>query len=297
MSIVINTPNGNIGRVLANLLLDAGEAVTIISRSADMVAALVERGARLVKGSMDDPHTLDQALHGARALFWVTPPASRPDYYDWSLGAASTAAHSARKQGTRSVVLLSSIGAHTGHGTGPVGILRSIENEFQRHLPNVASLRAGFFMENLLRELQAIKGGTIYSPIPADRAAPYVATRDIAHKAASYLLCDNWRGHHVVGVHGPKDLTQLQVVAELSRVLGKTIHYQQVPVEAARDAMLGLGMPDYLVDIYCEMYQAILDGRMSAAEPRTPESTTPTTLHALIEMVIKPALEGASVPT
>ncbi len=181
MSIVINTPSGNIGRTLCNLLLDVGESITIISRTPEKVQDLAARGARVVLGSTDDPKVLDSAFHGARSLFWLTPPASRPDYYDWSLGAASAAAHSARKHGVKTVVLLSSVGAHTGHGTGPVGVLLSIENEFQRHLPNVASLRAAFFMENMQRDLHAIAAGTIYSPLPADRPFPMVATKDIAH--------------------------------------------------------------------------------------------------------------------
>lgn len=295
MSILINTPNGNIGRTLATLLQSVGERITIISRSAEKVQDLVERGARLVQGSTDDPATLDSALRGVRALFWLTPPPSRPDFREWSLGAAAAAAHSARKHGVSAVVMVSSIGAHTGHGTGPVGAQLAIENEFQRHFSNVAVLRPGFFMENLLRDLHGIAGGAIYSPLPADKPFPMVATRDIAHMAASYLLCATWRGHHIAGVHGPKDLTQFQVVAELSRALGRTIGYQQVPVEAARQAMLGFDTPGFLVDIYCEMYQAVLDGRLDSAEPRTPHTTTPTSLAEVIETVIKPALKNISV--
>jgi uncharacterized protein YbjT (DUF2867 family) len=292
MSIVINTPSGNIGRHLAKILLDAGESITVISRSADRVKELTERGARLVHGSTDDPSTLDHALRGARALFWVTPPPAQPDFYDWALGAASSAAHAARKHGVKTAVVISSVGAHTGRGTGPVGVLLAVENEFQRHLHNVAVLRAGFFMENLLRDIHGIANGAIYSPLPPDMAAPMVATRDIAAKAASYLLA-HFAGHVTEGVHGPRDLTQLQVAAELSRCLGRSIHYQQVPVDAARQAMLGFGMPEFLVNIYCEMYQAIVDGRMYSAEPRTPHTTTPTTLHEVIETVIKPALQGS----
>lgn len=290
MSIVINTPNGNIGRALADQLQNTGESITVISRTADKVATLVERGARLVQGSIDDPATLDQALSGARALFWLTPPVGRPDFKSWATAAGSAAAAAAAKHGVKTVVMVSSVGAHTGEGTGPVSILRTLENEFQAHVPNFVALRAGFFMENLLMNLAGIASGTIYMPIPADLPAPMVATRDIAMMAASYLLSEGWRGHHVVGVHGPKDLTQHQVAAELSRVLGTTVRYQQVPVDAAKQAMLGFGMPEFAVNIFGEMYQAIVDGRMRSAEPRTPQSTTPTTLREFIATVIKPAL-------
>ena len=156
----------------------------------------------------------------------MTPPPARPDFHNWDLSAASAAAHSAKKNGVHTAVLVSSVGAHTGRGTGPVGSLLALENEFQRLLPNVVSLRAGFFMENLLRDLAGIAGGTIYAPLPAEKPFPMVACRDVAHKAAAYLISDNWRGHKIVGVHGPRDLSQKQVAAELSKSLGRTIHYQ-----------------------------------------------------------------------
>jgi uncharacterized protein YbjT (DUF2867 family) len=294
MSIVINTPNGNIGRALANRLLDAGEAVTIISRSPDKVQDLTARGARLVQGSIDDLATLDSAFKGARALFWLTPPVSRPDYLDWGIATATAAAKTARKHGVKTVVIVSSVGAQSGPGVGPVGALQGIENAFQAQLPNVASLRAAFFMENMLHDLHGMASGAIYSAAPSDVPMPMVATRDIAVRAASFLLCDSWRGHRFVGVHGPKDLTQQQVVAELSRALGREIKYQQVPVDAARQAMLGFGMPEFAANATSEMLQGFIDGRMSAAEPRTPETTTPTTLREFIETVIKPALKGAA---
>lgn len=291
MSIVINTPNGNIGRALSEQLIAAGESITVISRTADKVASLVERGARLVQGSIEEEAVLDQALNGARALFWLTPPVGgRPDFKVWASGLGSQAAKAAKKAGVKTVVMVSSVGAQSGDGTGPVSVLRGIENDFQASVPNFVALRAGFFMENLLMSLHGIASGTIYMPLPADIPMPMVATKDIAMMAASYLLCDSWRGHHIVGVHGPKDLTQNQVVVELSRVLGQAVRYQQVPVEAAKQAMLGFGMPDFAVNIVGEMYQAIVDGRMNPVEPRTPHTTTATTLREFIGQVIKPAL-------
>lgn len=291
MSIVINTPNGNIGRALSEQLLAAGERITVISRTADKVAPLVAQGARLVQGSVDDDAVLKEALHGARALFWLTPPVGgRADFKAWASALGTRAAQAAQHAGIKTVVMVSSVGAQSGDGTGPVSVLRGIENDFQARVPNFVALRAGFFMENLLMSLHGIASGTIYMPLPADLAGPMVATKDIAAMAASYLLCDGWRGHHIVGVHGPKDLTQNQVVAELSRVLGHTVRYQQVPVEAAKQAMLGFGMPDFAVNIIGEMYQAIVDGRMNSAEPRTPHTTTPTTMREFITTTIKPAL-------
>ena len=69
MKIVVNSPAGNIGRVVTEQLLQAAEDVVIISRNPDKVAPLVERGARLVRGSIDNVQVLDHALEGAEAMF------------------------------------------------------------------------------------------------------------------------------------------------------------------------------------------------------------------------------------
>jgi short-subunit dehydrogenase len=50
MSIVINTPSGNIGGTLAQILVDAGEPVTLISRSPAKVSALAAQFTREVLG-------------------------------------------------------------------------------------------------------------------------------------------------------------------------------------------------------------------------------------------------------
>src|SRR6266568_4247415 len=78
MSIVINTPTSNIGRALAARLLDAGEHVTVLSRDKKKVDELLRRGARVVEGSFEEPTLLAEALEGAEALFWLTPPPARP---------------------------------------------------------------------------------------------------------------------------------------------------------------------------------------------------------------------------
>jgi uncharacterized protein YbjT (DUF2867 family) len=290
MSIVINTPSGNIGRAIAEQLLEAGESVTVISRNPDKVADLVERGARLVEGSIDDAAVLDAALAGADSLFWLTPPPSRPDYFEWAAAAAQSAADAAVRHGARAVVL-SSVGAQSGPGTGPVAAVSRAEDIFRAALDDVAALRPGFFMENLLRDVGTIATmGAIYSPIPADKSQPMVATADIAAVAADTLADRSWSGHRVVGIHGPADLSNNEIAAALSEALGRDVAYVEVTVDAAREAMAQMNMPQFLIDIYAEMYEAIRDGRMDSSEPRTPETTTPTTLAAFAREVIAPAV-------
>ncbi len=293
MSIVINTPTSNIGRTLAARLLDAGEQITVLSRDKNKVDALQHRGARVLEGSFEEPVLLAEALNGAESLFWLTPPPARPDYYDWAVSCAKQAADAAKKAGVRRAVVLSSAGAHSGPGTGPVGPAREMENAFEAALPAVVSLRPGIFMENFLQSRDMIaKAGQIFLPIPGGKKWPLVATPDIADKAAAWLLDRSWTGHHRVGVHGPKDLSAEEATAIISAELGKPVKCIEASPEQARGVMLSMGMPDFLVEIIVEMYGAYRDGRMDAAEPRTPETTTPTTLAEFARTKLVPAINA-----
>ncbi|WP_342374600.1 NmrA family NAD(P)-binding protein [Myxococcus stipitatus] len=294
MHIVINTPNGNIGRNLALRLLEAGESLTVISRSEEKVAELVKRGAKVVVGSTDDAAVLDRAFSGAKAVFWLTPPPARPDFIEWSEGLARLAASKAKAHGVARVVVLSSIGAQSGRGTGPVGGLLAVEEAFKAAVSDVTILRPGYFMENLLREVPALAGaGAIYLPIPADRKLPFVATADIARKAAEVLRDSAWKGHRYLGIHGPQSLAYTDVEKLLTEVLGRPVRYVQVSLADARKGMLGAGVPGFLVDMLAEMYQAVLEGRMDPLEARSPETTTTTTLAWWAKEVLVPALEQA----
>lgn len=295
MRITVNTPAANIGRTLVEKLLTSGATVTIISRSPEKVDDLVKRGALLVAGSIDDAATLKTALEGADALFWLTPPPARPDYQEWGLATARQAAALAKQAGVKRTIVLSSLGAQNGRGSGPVGILLDVENAFKEALANVTILRPGFFMENLLRSIDTLAHmGTLFMPVSPDTRVPHVATSDIGNKAAEVLLDASWSGHRTLGVHGPRDLSYREVTEILSKALGKPVQYVQVSVAQAKQAMIDAKLPGFLVDIFTEMYQAIVDGRMNAAEPRSAETTTPTTLEDFAAKVIAPAVARAS---
>ena len=295
MSIVINTPNGQIGRLLAQSLLDAGRTITVISRSADKVADLVKRGAKLVEGSTDDAAVLDRALAGAEALFWLTPPVNGPDFVNWARETALKAAKAVKAHGVKRVVVLSSVGAQHGAGTGPVNALKGVEEAFKAVAPDVTLLRPGFFMENFLRDAGMLaKTNSLFMPVPRSKAVPFVAVADIAAKASEVLRDASWKGHRYVGVHGPADVTYAELEAIFTEALGRPVRYVQVTLDDARKGMASAGIPGFMVDLYAEMYGGISEGRMDPAEPRTAQTTTPTTLAKWTREVLKPAVDQAA---
>ena len=146
------------------------------------------------------------------------------------------------------------------------------------------------FMDNLLRQVPAIKSqGMFFTPISGDRKLPSCATRDIAATAARLLLDDSWSGPGHVAVLGPEDLSFNDMAQIMSGVLGKPVRYEQIPAQALKDRLTGFGMSDAMAQGTVDMMVA-KDQGLDNAEPRTLESTTPTTFRQWCQEILKPAV-------
>jgi uncharacterized protein YbjT (DUF2867 family) len=292
MRILVNTPTGRVGHLVTRHLLDAGQDVTLIARHPEKLDSLGTR-APVVQGDLDDPATLDRATQGVDTMFWVTPGLANPDYLRWNQDLARLAIATARRNGVKRAVMLSSISAQVPRGVGPISSLHLVEREFQAGFADLVILRPTFFMENHLASVASLAVmGTLFAPIAGTVRFPQIATRDIAARAAALLGDGNWTGQRILGLHGPADLSYEQTARVLGDVLGRPVRFAQVTGEQAKQAMLGTGMPAYIADAYVEMYAAMGSGVFQQAEPRTPETTTPTTLRQFATDTIKPAIEA-----
>jgi hypothetical protein len=77
----------------------------------------------------------------------------------------------------------------------------------------------------------------------------------------------------------------------MSEVLGATVRYRQITIDAFRDQLRERGLSDAMVQGMVEMMVAKDEG-LDEAEPRTPDSSTPTTFRRWCEEVLAPAVRG-----
>lgn len=297
MSIVVTTPTGNVGARVVECLLEAGAEVTLLARNSGRLPAAVRERARVVEGSLEHAAELREATRGARALFLLIPPhLTTDDWRGFQLGVGRNAAEAVAANGVERVVFVSSAGAQRGD-LYAVSRLGEIERLLAGAAPNVASLRAGFFMENFLSAVPTIAAdGAVYMPLPAERRHPMVATRDIGEAAAAMLVDANWRGHVVRGVHGAADVSPAEAAAAFSVALGRPVRYTQVPGSAMRDALLGLGASAHVAEEYPLLMQG-LGTQDYQVEPRTSATTTPTSIAEWSRTVLAPAVAAFRAPS
>jgi uncharacterized protein YbjT (DUF2867 family) len=263
----------------------------VITRDPARLPAQTRKRVEVVQGSHGDSEIVNQAFAGAESVFWVVPPAPHAEsveaaYLDFTRPACDALRH----HGVKRVVGISALGHGVARNAGLVSASLAMDDLIASTGVNYRSLAMPSFMDNILRQVEPIKKqGMFFLPISADRKLPTCATRDIAAVAASLLLDPSWSGQDSVAVLGPEDLSFNDMAQIMSQVLGKSVHYQQIPSEAYKARLTGFGMSEAMAQGVIDMMAAKNAG-LDNAEPRTPASTTPTSFRQWCEDVLKPAV-------
>ncbi|HST79651.1 MAG TPA: NmrA family NAD(P)-binding protein [Verrucomicrobiae bacterium] len=283
---VVTGATGNTGSVIANRLLDAGKKVRVISRSAERLKQFVARGAEPFVADVSDQAALTKAFTGADAVYVMIPPdmsEADPRGYQKKVGDAITGA--LQSAGVKHAVSLSSVGADKESGTGPVAGLHEFEKKLNAIKGlNVLHLRPGYFMENTLGQVGAIKNfGKTAGPVRGDLKLPMIATRDIGEAAADALLKLDFKGTQTRELLGQRDLSYDEATAIIGKAINNTdLKYVHLPNEQMQPILVQMGMLSNMADLILEMSGALNSGYMKALEPRTAKNTTPTSYETFV---------------
>ena len=279
---VITGATGHTGKPIALGLLESGHNVRIISRSDEKAKELTDKGAELFTGDTSDADLLKKAFAGADAVYAMIPmDTATPDYTESQIEHATAIGAAIKETGVKYLVMLSSVGAHLAEGAGVVQGLQKAEVIFNSiDGLNTLYLRAGYFMENTLMQVGAIKFmGAMATPVAGDLAIPMVATRDIASAALRYLLDLNFTGKNVDYVLGQRDVSYNEIATLFGAAIGKPdLKYFTASFEEGRQAMLRAGMGESVVNKLLEFIRSMNEGRVLGDAKRTPANTTPTSI-------------------
>ncbi|MEU6424775.1 NAD(P)H-binding protein [Microbispora sp. NPDC046973] len=290
--IVVTTPTGQIGSRLVRQLLDQDEEVRVIVRDASRLDDTVRRRVETIDGSHDDPAVLDKALPGADALFWLVPPNPQaPSAEEHYLRFARAGAAAVVRHDVGHVVGVSS----AGHGwPTPAGVLSAafaMDAELAKSGAAYRALSMPFYMENLLGQLDAIRGhGAFFLTCAGDLPLALIATRDIAGTAADLLTDLSWTGQENLPVFGPDRLTPDGMAEVISQELGRPVAYRRMSVDDYASLLRSRGAGDQAVKDVTEAFAAqdhgIYDADWATAKP------TSTDFRTWCREVLKPAADA-----
>lgn len=223
---------GKVGGAVARNLLAAGQPVRAVVRDAAKGRVWADQGCEVAIAEMEDAQALTHAFTSATGVF-VLPPSEfdpQPGFPEARavIGAVRQALDAARPA---RAVCMSTVGAQAAQPN--LLSQRTLMEEALATLPlPVTFLRPAWFLENLAWDIaQAREQGVLSSYLqPLERAVPMVATADVGRVAAE-LLMQPGEPPRIVELEGPQRLSQHDIAAALSAVLGRAVQAHAVPRE------------------------------------------------------------------
>ena len=251
--ILVTGATGTSGAAIVRALLERAERPRVVARDPEKAAAVLGDDVEIARGDMSDAASLDEALEGVDRAMMLSPSVPRLAQLEANFVDA------AKRAGVERIVKFSVMGSDL---ESPMRFQRQhAESEQRLKQSGIAwtMLRPTFFMQNLLGLRRSIRGGAIYMPTGNGRAS-HVDVRDIAAVAAA-ALTEPGHADKAYDITGPEALSYADVAAILTRVLGHDVKHVDIRPEAAKQAMLGAGIPEWNVDGINELSAGVKESR------------------------------------
>lgn len=262
---IILGATGHVGSATADVLLEAGEPVTVVTRSEDKAAQWRARGAEAAVVDVCDTPALKALFGPGRRAFLLNPPAA-PDSDTDAREHATLAAIMAAIDGSGldKVVLESTYGAQPGDAIGDLSVLYDFERALAAQPIPHAIQRAAFYMSNWAMYFDAAKAGMIETVYPEDFAMPMVAPADLGQNAAR-LLREPPGAPVLDWVEGPARYTSRDVADAFARALGTPVALTVISRDRWEASYRNLGFSPEAAAAYTRMAE------MTVGQPAWPE--------------------------
>jgi uncharacterized protein YbjT (DUF2867 family) len=253
--VLVTGSTGTVSTALLGALSGSSDLrIRALVRDPAKADTLRAKAAEVVVGDLEDPDTLAEAFDGVDIL-WLLTPASA---LEPSMG--SNAIQAAKRARVKHIVRNSAIKA--GHDApNRNGRLHAlVEAELKASGIPWTILRPHYYMQNLLSSAGSVASdGVLYMNMGQGRVG-MIDARDVGVLAARVIEHPDRHAGKVYNPTGPESTTMAEAADALGQVLGKRVNYVALPQEAARQAMLGLGLSRWFVGNVADYGQVYSEG-------------------------------------
>lgn len=234
--ILVTGATGQQGGAVARELLARGHRISAMTRTphGERARELEALGATVVEGNLDNPASLRRALDGAWGVFAVQNT--------WEAGVeqeeqqGKRIAELARKGGVQHFVYTSVASAHRRTGIPHFENKWRVEETLRAlNFPSHVIIRPVFFMENFLAPgfKPGIDQGKLSVGIRPDTRLQMIAVTDIGKYGALAFEEHGKLNRREIDIAGD-ERTMPEAAETFSTAAGKTIVFEQVPIEDVR---------------------------------------------------------------
>ena len=247
---ILVTTAGKVGSETVRLLRERHVPVRVLVRDPTKAAALAEAGAEIAKGDLDVPAAIDDAMTGVSAVVLVSPAVPAQE-----LNVVASAA----RAGTGHVVKATS----KASADSPIA-RRRWQAEIEAGLaasgiPHTL-LRSNAYMQNVLALAPAIAKTSSFGSAAGKGRSGLVDARDVAAVAAEIAASPAAHAGQTYWLTGPGLISNYDVAAVLSKLLGRTITYRELTVEENTETMIRAGVPEQIAQMNAQAFSLAAGG-------------------------------------
>jgi NAD(P)H dehydrogenase (quinone) len=223
---LITGATGDTGGYTVRQLLEKNHAVRVLAHRPDERSEQLQKvGAEVVFGDLLDFDSLRAALSGVQRAYFCYPISPG------IVQATAQFAQAAKEAGVEVIVNMSQISARGDAKSDAARQHWLSERVFDWSGVPTVHLRPTFFAEWLLYLAPMIRQGKILAPFTTTGRHAPVAAEDQARVIVGILQNPIAHAGKTYPLFGPVELTLPEIAAIISRVMGKEVTYQQVPIE------------------------------------------------------------------
>jgi len=232
--ILVTGATGQQGGAVAKALLAKGQKIRVMTRNPDKAAALAKAGAEVVKGDLTNVSDLQAALRGVHGVFAMSTPFEAGMEAEVRQGFLM--ADAAKQAGVSHYVYTSVGSAHRNTGIPHFDSKWAVEQHIRQIALPATILRPVWFMENFTTFARPSAEGVLSLPMKPDRKLAMVALKDIGEfGAGAFMRPKDFLGQAID--FAGDDLTMIEAATLLTKAMGRTIRFQEFPVDQAEATM------------------------------------------------------------
>src|SRR6202158_5313411 len=235
--ILITGASGSVGKAVLQEAIRTQSKVRAMYRSKEE-AAKGPSGCEPVLADYSDQQSVRKALEGVTSVYVVCSPIPQLAELEGNMLDAC------KEAGVKHVVLNSAMGAGDYAKSFP-SWHRKVEDKLKSTGMSYTILRPNGFLQNIVTySASSIRAQGAFYVAMGDAKVSYLDVGDIAVVAVKALQ----GGAHsakTYELHGPEAISNQELAKRISKATGRTVNYVDIPESAQREAMLGLGMPEW----------------------------------------------------
>jgi uncharacterized protein YbjT (DUF2867 family) len=247
---ILVTTAGKVGSETVRLLTQQRIPVRVLVRDAAKAKVLADVGAHVVVGDLEAPASIDAAMAGVTTVVLVSPALPAQELNVVVSAARAGAGHIVKITSKASPD--SPIARRRGQSAIEAGLAAC-------GVPHTL-LRSNAYMQNVLASAPEIAKTGGFGSAAGQGRTGMVDARDVAAVAAEIAATPAAHAGKTYWLSGPQPISNDDVAAVLSTLLGRIVTYRELSFEENKDAMIRAGVPEQIAHMNAQALSLTAEG-------------------------------------